>query len=252
MKATLLLCAVLGTFLYSDTYYAKLEPLETYSYKAAVSGEVLFANSKLEGSLVNDEIILKMDDSLNVANAKELKEMLQSTKERVEALEEVARIKKENYEKVKNLATKSKFEKDNELTNYLNAKTQALSTKEQMHNTKISLDRELDAIKNKTLKLKNLYLYKVHVKKGDYVTSGAKLFDAMDISKGKLTFFLTREDAAKIDSLDIFLNGDKTSAKPDKILIIADSEYISSYRAELIVPAGGLFSNPVKIELRSK
>jgi hypothetical protein len=88
------------------------------------------------------------------------------------------------------------------------------------------------------------------VKKGDYVNFGTLLMDVDDISKAKLTVYLSYEDMINLDKKSIYINDKKSDLKFHKVWRVADTTNISSYKAELYIPAPKVFSRVVKIELK--
>ena len=95
-------------------------------------------------------------------------------------------------------------------------------------------------------------IYKTYVNEGDFVNIGAPLVDAYDISKGKLTIFLSKEDVEKAPSSVMYINDKATKIKIDKVWKVVDTQNISSYRTEIIVPAPKRFSELLKIEFKVK
>lgn len=239
-------------WLFAETYYAKVEPLETYAIKAAAAGKVVSVNQKLEGKVAKNDVIVHLDDNLNRLDLNNYQETLAITVERIKALEEILKVREENYSKIKDLKTKSRVEKDNEYVTLISARTSLLSAKEQAMSIDSQIDQVKDTIANKTIRAKELYIYKIHVKEGNYVSIGTALFDAMDISKAKLTVYLSKEDVENLDQKEIWLNDEKSGAQFTKISKVADSTHISSYEAEMLIPAPKLFSKLVKIELKDK
>jgi len=76
------------------------------------------------------------------------------------------------------------------------------------------------------------------------------LVTLQDISKSKLTLFLSDEELENIDSKKIYINGKETSLKLNKIWRVADSQNISLYKAEIIMQPQGIFSKLVKVEVK--
>jgi hypothetical protein len=93
-----------------------------------------------------------------------------------------------------------------------------------------------------------MILYKLHVEKGQVVSKGMNLAKLADIRKAKLTIFLNADDIVKVKKQIIYLNGEKTSYKIDKIWTLSDEEHISSYRCEILINAPKQFSKLYKIE----
>ena len=261
----LAILAVVG--LNANIYYAKVEPLQKYSIKSAVSGKVLASASKLEGKVSNGKVIIHLDDILNkddlknsIAKLKILNEMIRITKKNFENAKKVASIRLSNYNKIKNLKTKSRVEKDNELINSVNAQNQSLSLmsnleslKSQLNDQKYKIATLKDQINKKTIRVPKGYLiYKLYLQKGNFAGIGAPLIDAYDISSAKLTIFVSKEDYNLAKNGVIYMNDKKTNYKVDKLWNSADTQNISSYKAEIVMSAPKVFSKLIKIEFKAK
>jgi biotin carboxyl carrier protein len=256
---------VLALSLNASIYYAKVEPYETYSIKATASGEVMSVFNESEGKISKGGVLIQIDDFLNKKELKSsykkleiLKRTMQLTEKNVKNSKEVERIREENYKKIKNLKTKSRTSKDAELINLINASNQVLSLENSLENLKASInDLEYkiasleDVIRKKSIKIKKGFLiYKIYITQGDFVNVGTPLVEAYDISKGKLTIYLSKEDVDKANSSKIYINGKQSNYKLDKIWKVVDTQNISSYRAEIIIPAPKRFSELLKIEFK--
>ena len=251
----------------ASIYYAKVEPLQKYSIKSATSGKVLASVNKLEGRVSNGQIIVHLDDVLNKEDLKNsfnklkiLNEMVKITKKNFENAKKVANIRLRNYNKIKNLKTKSRVEKDNELINSVNAQNQSLSLMSNLENLKSQLDDQKykiatlkDQINKKSIRVPKGYLvYKLYLQKGDFAGMGSPLVDAYDISMAKLTIFVSKEDYDLAKSGVIYMDGKKTNYKVNKLWKSADTQNISSYKTEILIPAPKVFSKLVKIEFKAK
>jgi len=258
---------VLALHLNASIYYAKVEPYEMYSIKASVSGEVVSLFKDAEGKVSNGGVLIQIDDVLNKkelatskSKIKSLKNTYELTKQNVDNSQKVAKIRENNYNRVKNLKTKSRVEKDNELINLINAKNQVLTLSNSLENLLVSIsDLEYkiatleNAISKKNIKIKNGFLiYKTYVNTGDFVNVGAPLVDAYDISKGKLTIYLSKEDLDVANSGVLYINDKATAYKADKIWKVVDTQNISSYKTEIIIPAPKRFSELLKIEFKAQ
>jgi hypothetical protein len=72
-----------------------------------------------------------------------------------------------------------------------------------------------------------------------------------DASRAKLVLFLEPEELANVKQKKVYINDKETELKVDKVWNVADEKYISSYRAEIYMPAPkGHFSELVKVELK--
>lgn len=266
MKYLLSLC-LLAFSLNASIYYAKVEPYDSFTIKAAASGQVVSVYKDAEGKISNGGILIQQDDFLNKkelvssqSKLKSLKKTLQLTKLNLENSKQVEQIKKDNYNRIKNLKTKSKTSKDAELINLISASNQVLALENSLENLNVSItDLEYriatlqDTINKKSTKIKKGFLiYKVYASEGDFVNMGTQLVEAYDVSKGKLTVFLSKEDTAKVKTSVIYVNDKPTNLQFNKIWKVADSQNISSYRAEIIIPAPKMFSKLLKIELKDQ
>jgi len=221
---------------YANEFYAKLEPINTYVVKSSTSGEVIYANEDIEGNSAKNTTIVKVDSKVNRID-------LDGSLKKLKIINNMISIENKNYKKLKNVSTKSEFEKDAQKIKVLNLQSQASDLR-----TKIATLR--DQINKKTLVEKNRYIYSVDVKKGDYVNPGSLLYVAKDLSKGKLEIFLPINAANKYKDKTIYLDGVKTNLKINKIYKVADTKNISSYKCEIVIPDPKQFSKLVKVEFK--
>lgn len=251
----------------ASVYYAKVEPFEAYSIKTSVSGKVVSVYNEAEGKISNGGTLIQIDDFLNQKELKSSKMKLKSlknifllTKENIKNLKKVEEIRKINYEKIENLKTKSKVEKDNQLVTLISSSNQVLSLENSLENLQVSIsDLEYkiatlkDTIEKKNVKIKkDFFIYKTYVSVGDFVNAGNSLVDAYDVSKGKLTIYISKEDVDFAKNGVIYIDDKPTSLKVDKIWDIVDTQNISSYKTEIIIEAPSRFSELKKIEFKAQ
>lgn len=263
MKILLLLITPL--LLFSKVHYAKVEPYESIVLKSAVSALVMDVDLDAEGSLVRDKRVVYLDDRLDQFNLKASKEsvvLLQKmhdiNQDIASSLSETVKRQEGYYHRINKLKTASKTQKDNAYSSFASAKTQHLSTYEKVVNLeKQILDMKFkvaqleDSISKKSLVLEDKYLYKLMVRKGDFVAPGSPMAQIADASRAKLVLFLELEELDQIDQKIVYLDGVKTEYKVDKVWRVADEKFISSYRAEIYIPApSGAFSKLVKVEIK--
>ena len=233
---------ILGIFLFAITtifaseYYAKLEPIESYQVKSAVSGKIIYSNSKIEGLKANNSTIIEIDSMVNKVD-------LEQSRTKLKYIDEMIKIEKNNYDRLNQVSSKSAFEKDTQKLKVINLE----SSKADMI---IKIETLKDTISNKKLEEKSNYIFNISVKEGDYVSSGTLLYEAKDLSKGKLEIFVPIAQIDEIKNKEIFLDGVKSDIKISKIYDVADAVNISSYKVELIVNNAKTFSRLVKIEFR--
>ena len=224
------------TTIFASEYYAKLEPIESYQIKSAVSGKVIYSNSKIEGLKANNSTIIEIDSMVN-------KVELEQSRNKLKYIDEMIKIETNNYDRLNQVSSKSAFEKDTQKLKVINLE----SSKADMI---VKIDTLKDIISNKKLIEKSNYIFNIAVKEGDYVNPGTLLYEAKDLSKGKLEIFVPISQIEEIKNKEIFLNGVKSDIKISKIYEIADSTNISSYKVELILDNAKIFSRLVKIEFK--
>jgi len=263
MKLFLLLCTPL--LLMAKIHYAKVEPYESITLKSAVSALVIEVDLDSEGMLVEGKRVIYLDDTLDHTNFMSSKQSLKLLQQMhdinvdiAQSLAETVKRQEGYFKRISKLSTASKTQKDNAYSNFTSAKTQYLGTREKI----ITLEKQIldleykvaqleDNILKKSIVLENKYLYKLMVRKGDFVNPGSALAQIEDISKAKLVLFLEPEELLELETKVIYLNGEKTEYKIDKVWRVADEKFISSYRAEIYIPTPeGLFSKLLRVEIK--
>ena len=263
MKIFLLLLSPL--LIFAKVHYAKVEPYDSVILKSAVSGLVVAVDLNAEGTLVKGKRIIHIDDALDRTN-------LNDTKQSVTLLEQMLGINKEiasslagsvkrqegYYNRMSRLATTSKTQKDNAYSAFTSIKTQYLTTKEkivslkkQILDTKYKVAQLEDILIKKSIIPEDKYLYKLMVREGDYVAPGIALAQIQDASKAKLVLFLEPEELKGIKEKTIYIDNKRSNYKVGKVWRVADEKFISSYRAEIYIPAPkNEFSKLLKVEVK--
>lgn len=229
-------CLFTISTIFANEYYAKLEPIESYSVKSAVSGKVIYSNSNIEGLKANNSVIIEIDSLVNKVD-------LEQSKNKLKYIDEMIKIEKNNYDRLNQVSSKSAFEKDTQKLKVINLE----SSKADMI---IKIETLKDTISNKKLIEKSNYIFNIVVKDGDYVNPGTLLYEAKDLSKGKLEIFVPIAQIDEIRNQKIFIDGVKSDIKISKVYDIADATNISSYKVELILDKVETFSRLVKIEFK--
>lgn len=89
------------------------------------------------------------------------------------------------------------------------------------------------------------------VHKGEFVAPGAPLAKVSDATRAKLVLYLSPEEVEKIENRTVYLDGKQTSYRINKVWRVADEKFVSSYRAEIYLPAPqSYFSKLVKVEIK--
>lgn len=229
-------CFILVNSLIASEYYAKLEPIESYTVKAAVSGKVIFSNSKIEGFKAKNSVIIEIDSKVNQMD-------LAQSRSKLKYINEMIAIENNNYNRLNKVSSKSAFEKDTQ-------KLKVITLRSSKADLIIQIENLKDTIKNKKLVEKSNYISNISVKEGDYVTPGTLLYESKDLSKAKLEFYVPINEVETLKNKTIYLDGKKSDTKINKIYSIADSQHISSYKIQLLVSDVKSFSRLVKIEFK--
>ncbi|MDD2888611.1 MAG: hypothetical protein PHY66_12490 [Aliarcobacter sp.] len=230
------ICLLAISSIFANEYHAKLEPIDSFQVKSAVSGKVIYSNSKIEGLQANNSTIIEIDSLVN-------KVELEQSKNKLKFIDEMLEIEKNNYNRLNQVTSKSEFEKDTQKLKVINLE----SVKADMI---IKIESLKDTISNKKLVEKSNYIFNIAVKDGDYVSPGTLLYESKDLSKGKLEIFVPIAQIEEIKNKDIYLDGIKSNVKISKIYDVADDTNISAYKVELIIEDVKIFSRLVKIEFK--
>jgi len=236
MKKIIGLLLLSSSVILASEYYAKLNPINTYNVKSAVSGQIVFVNKTIESKQAISSTVVKIDSKVNVEDLKQSQIKLKNFKA-------ILKIEQGTLKSFKKVSSKSRFDKDNQRVKIFNISSNISDLE-----TKIATLK--DTISKKTLMEKKNYIYDIAVEVGDYVTPGIILYSSMDLSAGKLEVYIPLDKSNEIQSKTIYLDGKKTDLKISKLYTIADSTHISSYKCEIIVPSPKSFSNLVKIEFK--
>ena len=235
MKLFLLLLSPL--LLFAKVHYAKVEPFESVILKSAVSALVMDVDLEAEGSVVDQKRVIYLDDRLDKIN-------LKTSNENLLIIHETLKRQESYFQRIDKLKTTSTAQKDNAFFSFASSKTQYLDMQYKVAQLE-------DSISKKSIVLNNKYLYKLMVRKGDFVNPGTALAEVKDATKAKLVLFLEPEELDNIEQKSVYLNGEKTEYKVNKVWKVADEKFISSYRAEIYLPAPKvLFSKLMKVEIK--
>lgn len=262
MKQIFLLTFLIFT-LEAKEYYAKVEPYEILTIASNVQAQVIKANEKDEGKVLGSDDYIVLDDSLDVLEYKQVKSKISSyektlnlNKKMLKNYESVLEKKKSNYNKVKDLKIKSVVEKDKEFYDLIASENQYLSTLKEIENLNIQISelklrsQQLSkSIHDKHLSAKGYVLYELMVQPGQVVNMGTPLAKIADVSKAKLTIYLSSSEMKNAKNAKIKLDGKMSTYKIDQLWNIADSKHLSSFKAQIIIDAPKQFSHLLKVEL---
>ena len=260
--AVLLLTPII---LFAKVHYAKVEPYESITLKSAISAQVVGANIELEGKNIERGVIVQLDDKLDKIKLKSdrealglIKKMLKITRDNINALSESLDRQRSYYERIEGISTIAINQKDKAFYTYINTQSQYLSAKEKLETLKrqkldllYDIEKLKDNISKKSIRVKDKFLYKLLVHRGDFVNMGMPVAEVRDLTKAKLTIFLELDELKGIKTKKIYIDGKETSYKISKIWSVTDSKFISSYRAEIVIKNfHGKFSQLLKVEFK--
>ena len=263
MKLFLLLLT--PVLIFAKVHYAKVQPYDSVILKSAVSGLVVDVDLDAEGTMVTSGRVIHIDDVLDKSNLEDTKESIKLLEQMLGINQEIASslsgtVKRQEgyFKRISKLTTASKTQKDNAFNSFTSAKTQYLTTKEKI----VSLQKQIldmkykatqleDTLVKKSIILENKYLYKLMVRVGDYVAPGVALAEIQDASRAKLVLYLEPEELSGVEKKAVFIDGKRTAYKVNKVWRVADEKFISSYRAEIYIPAPeNAFSKLLKVEVK--
>jgi len=264
MKKLLLL--LFPILLFSKVHYAKVEPLQSISLKSAVSAQVMMTKRELEGKNVKKSVlIIQLDSKLDriklqssKTSLKLIESMLSTNQEILLALKESLSRQEDYHYRISTVQSASKTQKDNAFYGFTNAKTQYLSTKEKIDSLKrqrvdikYEIARLKESISKKSISIKNKFINKILVNRGDYVNMGTPLAELKDLTSAKLVLFLEADELEKIKKRTIYIDNKPTQYKISKIWSVTDEKYISSYRTEIKIKNSNYrFSQLLKVEFK--
>jgi len=247
---------LIGTLLpiltFAKVHYAKIEPYDSVVVKSAVSAKVLSASIDAEGRMISNQEIVHLDDVVNRVDLNNSKQTVELTKEMLKGLKDTYLRQKRYFEKLNRLSTASQTQKDSAFYQYTASKNQYLSTKEKLLSLELKIEQLEDTIDKKSIVLDNEYLYKLHVRAGDFVNPSSPIATVSDLSRAKLVLFLEDEEVKSVDKKHVYINDKKANANVDRVWSVADEKFISSYKAWIILdnPKIEDFSKLVKVELK--
>ena len=226
---------ILSLPIVAGVYKAKIEPYETTTISSEISGRVVKVDQKDELKLLNKKVLI-IDHDLE---SKELK----NNKRKLKFLEDEIKIKKSQFERIKNLKGKSIFAKERYESELLNLEIQ----KQDLLNVIAKLE---DIIGKKEITLKNRYLKKLYVRENSFVMPGAKLMDIEDISGSRIVLYVDANDRKDIENKKILIDNKANHGyKIQKASLTNDDKYISSYRIELVKKGSADFGKLVTVKI---
>jgi len=230
----LLLFWLLTLPLAAGTYKAKIEPYDVATFSAEVSGRIVVLDQRDELKTLNKKVI-EIDHTLDDAQ-------LKNDRDKRGLLQEQITVKQAQYDSIKDLKSQNRFTKDQYLTEVLSLKMQARD----LDSVIAQLE---DTIAKKTISVHGLYLKKLYVRRGEYVSPGVKLMQVEDLSGGRIVLYIDAADRAVLKGADITVDGEK-GWRIEKAAVSTDETYVSYYRVDLVkkgkVPFGQVVTVTIK------
>jgi len=250
--------------LQAKEYYSKVEPYEILNVSSNVSAEVRYTDTFNQGKVLGNKPYIVMDDKLDAIELQSvenkiaaLQKTLEHNREMSRNYEQMVSMKQANFDRIKDLKIKSAVEKDREYYDLLGSQNSLLSLHKEIESLNIQLnDLKLrraqlqKSIADKHLSAPGFVLYQLLVKAETFVNPGTPLAQIADVRKAKLTLYLSASEAKEAQAKSIYLNGQKSAYKIDRLWKIADSAKLSSYRAEIIIAPPSQFSQLMKVEFK--
>lgn len=241
IKKILVWAIISFSTLFAKEYMVQITPNEKFEIKSQTSGIVKYVKEDLESNFV------KMNETLLQINSRDEEIELQKQRESLLIQKEIVKIKEKNYQAKNRIRQISLYDKNNEKLSFLESKKELVTTQQ-------SIKKLLNEMTKKVFKVENRYINKIFVKKGEYVNIADKLFDMYDISKLKITLYLSYDEIRGLDTKTIFIDGIKSDFKVHKINKIKDEIKVSRYKVEFVKnnenPDDYFFNEIVKVEIQ--
>ncbi|MFK2823733.1 hypothetical protein ACH5BK_12225 [Arcobacter sp. YIC-80] len=217
MKKILAFTLLSFTSLLAKEYMAQIKPYEMYEIKSQTSGVVKFVNKDLESKYIkNKELLIKID-------TKDEEIELAKQKSSYSIQKEIVKIKEQNYKAKNRIKQLSLYDKNIEKLSFLESKKELTTTAQTIKKLQNDMDK-------KTFDVQNRYVDTIFVQKDEYINIGDKLFNSYDISKLKITLFLSKNEIDTLESKALYINSKKSDFKVYKVHKIKDENKISRYK----------------------
>ncbi len=237
LKKALIFTAFAASFLHAGTYKAKVEPYDKATISAEAAGRIIRLDLRDEMKLVRDKVVIEIDHALDDIR-------LRNNRRKLKLLEEQIALKQAQYDSIKNLKSQNRFTKDQ-------YRTQLLTLKMQSDDLRSAIAQLEDTIAKKKFTVRDRYIKKFYVRKGEYVAPGVKLMQLEDHSGGRIVLYVDAADRAVLDHAKVTVEGSR-GWHIEKASDTTDDTYVSYYRVDLVkkgkVPYGKVVT--VTIEKR--
>jgi hypothetical protein len=265
MKKIILTVLLLTAFVHGKDFYAKVEPYEVYTISSNINGVVTYLDIAKEGSLLDENIYLAIDSVLDEKEMSSISKKIKLLENSIKLnrsmeinYKDIISKKEKNYNQIKDLKIKSNIEKDREFYDLISSKNSLISIQKEIQNSTVQINdlnlhkqKLLKSISDKKVSSKGMFLYKLLVKQGEMVTPTTRLAQVADISKAKLTLFLSEIELKDIKKKTVYINNLATNYKISQLWKVSDETHLSSYKVEIITDAPEIFSKIVTIAFKN-
>lgn len=229
-------------------FQGQVEPFQRWTLRSDVAGKVVEVNLSAEGRK-GEGVILQLDrrdEEIKLQNLLRQRDLL---RRKLQLQREVVARKLELYNRIKDLKSKSKLEKEQRFFDYSGAETTLLNLQQQLAETEANIALLRRTIEKKLFRTP-FYIEKIYPRVGEFIGVGAPVADLADLSREKIVLFVPVEVASKLKGAQVVVAGRRGLFKISKIWKVPDRHYVTSYRVELIgkgLPVGEVV--PVQFEL---
>lgn len=241
IQKLLLLSFIITSTLFSKEYMTQIKPYKSYEIKSEVAGIVKSVDFSKEAQFVNNKTLLVQ------LNAKDENIDLQAQQKLLQSQNEIIHIKEKNYKAKNRIKQLSQYDKNSEKLSFLESKKEHINTKKTIQTLKNDINKKSFYVDKK-------YIGKIAVNPSEYVNISDKVFDMYDISKLKITLYLTQKEIQDLDKHSVYINGKISDFKVYKTYKIKDSIKVSRYKVEFIKENQDInnyfFDEVVKVELK--
>jgi CYTH domain-containing protein len=226
----ILISSLIVTF--SFGYYAKVEPINSYTIKSDITGKVIDVNRSAVSTNYKG-VVIKVDSYKDDVNLKNYQNQVKNLKEILKVQKETMLRKKDTYKTYKKLKSKSTYDKDLKFYDYSNSVIAYNQTKNSISNLEAQIATLKDTISKKNISFKN-YIYEIDVHKGDYLNFGTLIAKTMDLSQNKLYIYVPINKINSIKNKKVYINSKLSDFKIAYIEKVADSKFVTSYKVKLV------------------
>lgn len=232
----MVLALVCALPLVAGTYKAKIEPYDTATVSAEISGRIVRLDPRDELKQL-DKVVIEIDHALDDA-------MLANDRRKLKLLLEQVALKQAQYDSIKDLKSQNRFTKDQ-------YRTELLTLQMQVDDLRSTIAQREDTIAKKRVAVRNRYLKTLYVREGEYVSPGVKLMQLEDQSGGRITLYVDANDRMALKHADITVS-DQEGWSVEKAADSTDETYLSYYRVDLVKKGKVPFGKLVTITIEAK